>query len=206
MQQPQVSNGNPFNPFNNVDETPQKPNLTKVDSFVSYTEPGPITNAEVVSTDNFMMMGKSPSGTTNEFMAILERNSAILQQASEKNEEMNALAMKNVDNKQEQIETNGDNDHDNVDAAIAKEEPSEEPDKAENEEQNEDKDKSKFWNSHEINIDFYVPQVLDEKKDEVPAAKKGIFARWGSNNKSKTSSVTPPNSPVPEESEPVQGK
>ena len=62
------------NPFNDP-----KPSLTKTDSFISYTEPGPVTTEEVP---------RSPS--TNEFMAILERNSAILAQATEKNQEMAA--------------------------------------------------------------------------------------------------------------------
>lgn len=138
-----VSNGNPFNPFNNVEKP--KPSLTKVDSFVSYTEPGPVTSPDVVSTDNFSMMmngnnsPSSSSGTTNDFMAILERNSAVLQQASEKNEEMNG---KKNEESQEQIETNVDN----VDAG--KDEQNEEPEKnevtANDDDQTEDKDKSKF--------------------------------------------------------------
>lgn len=56
---------------------------------------------------------------------------------------------------------------------------------------------------------YKFKKVLDSKKDEAPVAKKaGLFSRWGSNNKTKNSSVTPPNSPVPEETtEPAaQGK
>ncbi len=70
-----------LNPLNGTIEEvePKKPSLSKVDSFVSCTEPGPVwpQDGEPV---------KSP--TTEEFMAILERNSAVLKQATEKNQEL----------------------------------------------------------------------------------------------------------------------
>jgi len=57
----------------NSEEGPKKSTLKKVDSFVSYTEPGPI-QAEI----------ELKNTSTEDFMAILKRNSAILQQATEK--------------------------------------------------------------------------------------------------------------------------
>ena len=52
--------------------------MKKTDSVISCTEPGPVSLPE---TDI-----RSP--TTDEFMAILERNSSVLKQASEKNQEL----------------------------------------------------------------------------------------------------------------------
>ena len=62
------------NPFQD-----QKASLRKTDSLVSCTEPGPVN-----ATDNDMT--RSP--TTDEFMAILERNSTVLKEATEKNQEL----------------------------------------------------------------------------------------------------------------------
>ena len=78
---------------------PKKSTLRKNDSFVSYTEPGPII--QQTETDGPVILQsetevKSPPTTTDEFMAILERNSAILQQATEKNQE---IAKENNDKK-----------------------------------------------------------------------------------------------------------
>ena len=62
------------NPFQD-----QKASLRKTDSLVSCTEPGPVN-----ATDNDLV--RSP--TTDEFMAILERNSTVLKEATEKNQEL----------------------------------------------------------------------------------------------------------------------
>ena len=62
------------NPFQD-----QKASLRKTDSLVSCTEPGPVN-----ATDNDLT--RSP--TTDEFMAILERNSTVLKEATEKNQEL----------------------------------------------------------------------------------------------------------------------
>ena len=106
-----TSNQTPVNPIQDPNQTPiQNPNqtpiaqpqeepdgpkngssLTRIESFASYTEPGPIDSDLV----------RSP--TTDEFMAILERNSAVLQQASEKNQEIAAksdIAKKDDSNEQ----------------------------------------------------------------------------------------------------------
>ena len=56
-----------------------KGTLKKTDSIVSCTEPGPVSLPE----------SDVRSPTTDEFMAILERNSTVLRQASEKNQELN---------------------------------------------------------------------------------------------------------------------
>ena len=70
---------------------PKKSTLRKNDSFVSYTEPGPII--QQTETDGPAVISPTEtevksSTTTDDFMAILERNSAILQQATEKNQEI----------------------------------------------------------------------------------------------------------------------
>ena len=70
------------NPFDSLEVSEKKKGLVKVDSFASYTEPGPINQQQPE-----LEAGTPITTTKDEFMAILERNSAILQQASEKNQE-----------------------------------------------------------------------------------------------------------------------
>ena len=109
--QPDNSFREASNPFGSSE---QKGSLRKTDSLVSCTEPGPVN---VTDTD----MVRSP--TTDEFMAILERNSTVLREATEKNQELKGASSAN-DAKKDEPDSNVKDDvefSDIVDAKVANE-------------------------------------------------------------------------------------